>query len=296
MADELELTLIKNAEDFLVEAVKYAKAASSRDWKYAVLHLWTALELLLKALLEEEHWSLLFEDVHKASRKKLSEGGFHTVRFDTALDRIRGIAEVELEEKDLRYLKQLRELRNRAIHFTLKLNVEQAKSLVARGISVFLTLEQQHLHETPDKSLEYEINQTLRDFHKYVDERLRTLEPELKSSDQPHRWFRMCRECTQETLVLGDEGVVCLFCGNELDFVDLAEHSEGSLGPCPECDDGILAFVLLNNDEGRVICPKCGFETEENFNEECGRCGKEFWNKDGDPMCRECWSELLKKD
>jgi hypothetical protein len=65
MTDELELSLIKNAEDFLVEAVKYAKASSGRDWKYAVLHLWSALELLIKALLQEEHWSLLFEDVNK---------------------------------------------------------------------------------------------------------------------------------------------------------------------------------------------------------------------------------------
>ena len=67
MADELKLSLVENAEDFLSEAVKYAKAASPRDWKYATLHLWTALELLLKALLENEHWSLLFEDINKAS-------------------------------------------------------------------------------------------------------------------------------------------------------------------------------------------------------------------------------------
>lgn len=43
MADELQLTLIENAEDFLFEAVKYAKASSPRDWKYATLHLWSAL-------------------------------------------------------------------------------------------------------------------------------------------------------------------------------------------------------------------------------------------------------------
>jgi hypothetical protein len=46
MVDELKLSLRENAEDFLREAVKYAQASSPRDWKYAALHLWSALELL----------------------------------------------------------------------------------------------------------------------------------------------------------------------------------------------------------------------------------------------------------
>ena len=116
MADELKLSLLENAEDFLREAVKYAKVSSPRDWKYAALHLWSALELLLKALLETEHWSLLFEDVNKASRKKLEEGDFQTVRFDTALERIGGIVGISILDRDLRYLRQLRDLRNRMTH------------------------------------------------------------------------------------------------------------------------------------------------------------------------------------
>ena len=297
MADELKLSLLQNAEDFLREAVKYAKASSPRDWKYATLHLWSALELLLKALLEGEHWSLLFEDINKASRKKLSEGDFQTVRFDTALERIHGIVGISIGERDLRYLRQLRDLRNRMTHSVVKLNVEQAKSVVARGISVFLTLEQQHLHEEPDRALEYEVNQALQDFQKYVDARLRDLKAELERSDRPHRWFRTCSSCTQETLVSRDETAACLFCGEEVAFEDLAHyHSEGPAGPCPECEEGILAFVLLNNDEGRFVCPKCGFETEENRNTSCGRCGKEYWNEDGSPMCDDCWSEIMNKD
>jgi hypothetical protein len=157
MVNALKLTLIENAEDFLREAVKHAKVSSPRDWKYATLHLWSALELLLKGLLESEHWSLLFEDINRASKKKLREGDFQTVRFETALERIRGIVGISIGDKDLRYLRQLRDLRNRMTHYAVALNVEQAKSVVARGISVFLTLEQRYLHEQPDKALEYEI-------------------------------------------------------------------------------------------------------------------------------------------
>ncbi|HLC39999.1 MAG TPA: hypothetical protein VJO34_00040 [Methylomirabilota bacterium] len=263
MADEIELTLIENAEDFLLEAVKYAKASSPRDWKYAILHLWSAVELLLKALLEKEHWSLLFEDVDGASRTKLRGGDFHTVRFDTALDRIQGIVGIEIEPKDLRYLKGLRELRNRATHFAVKLNVEQAKSLVARGINVFLNLEQRHLHETPDKSLEYEINQALQEFQKYVDERLRELQEELEASERPHRRFRTCLSCTQETLVSKADFAVCLFCGEDWEFINLPVLlGDGPEGPCPQCGEETLALVLLNNEEALFACVRCGFEAQ----------------------------------
>ena len=297
MADELKLTLIENAEDFLREAVKYAKIPSSPAWKYATLHLWSALELLLKAILESEHCSLLFEDINRASKKKLLEGDFQTVRFETALERISGIIDISIGDKDLRYLRQLRDLRNRITHSAVQLNVEQAKSLVARGITFFLTLKQRHLREEPDRGLEYEINQDLLDFQKYVDARLRDLKPELEGSERLHQRFRTCYSCTQETMVSRDENAACLFCGNEVGFEIIADYnSEGSAGPCPDCDDGVLAFVLLNNDEGRFVCPKCGFETGENFNTSCVRCGKEFWTVDESPTCDDCWSVIMEKD
>jgi hypothetical protein len=186
MADELKLSLVENAKDFLLEAVKYAKASSPRDWKYAALNLWSALELLLKAILETEHWSLLFEDVNKASKKKLCGGDFQTVRFETTIERIKGIAGISLGDRELKYLRQIREIRNRITHSVVKLNVEQAKSVVGRGISVFLTLEQDYLHEELDKTLEYEVNQALQDFQKYVDARLRDIKPQLEHVNRPH--------------------------------------------------------------------------------------------------------------
>lgn len=297
MAKELKLTLIQNAEDFLLEAVEHAKASSARDWKYAILHLSSALELLLKALLHKEHWSLLFENVKEASTKKLQAGDFQSTSFDTALERIESIVGITIEPKDRKYLKGLRHLRNRSTHFAVTFNLEQAKSLVARGISIFLNLQQNHLHETPDRSLEYEINQALHEFQKYVDERLHSLRQELKDSARPHRWFRTCPRCEQETLVSKDNMALCLFCGEECSFYNLAiEHSEGPGGPCPECEEGTLAFVLLNNEEGRFACARCGFETEHNLNVSCTSCGKEFWSTDGSPMCHDCWSHLMEND
>lgn len=301
MVDELKLTLLENAEDFLREAVKYAKASTARDWKYATLHLWSALELLLKAVLETEHWSLLFEDINRASEKKLREGDFQTVRFDTAIERLKGIVGVSMGDKDFEYLKRLRDLRNRMTHSSVTLNVEQAKSIVARGISVFLRLEQEWLQdgdEEPDRALQYEINQALQDFRKYVDARLRDLKSDVDGADRPHRWFRTCSSCTQETLISKGDIAACLFCGQEVTFKELADYrSEGAAGSCPLCEDSVLAVVLLNNEESRLVCPKCGLEPNEDYNTECSRCGREYWDEDEDtPICGDCWEEIMNKD
>ena len=183
------------------------------------------------------------------------------------------------------------------MHAAVRLNLEQAKSIVARGIGIFLSLEQRHLHQEPDKALEYEVNQALQDFKKYVNGRLRSLKPKLDTSERPHRWFRTCAACTQETLVSTDDTATCLFCGEEVTFEDLAEHrTEIPAGPCPEFEAEVLAFVLLNNDEGRFVCPKCGFEIEESRNTTCGGCGEGYWDEHGSPMCDNCWSELTSKD
>lgn len=78
----------RKRRDFLREAVHYATMTTPRNWKYAILHLCSALELLFKAILEQAHWSLIFENVNEASGRKLHTGDFHSVRFDTAIKRL----------------------------------------------------------------------------------------------------------------------------------------------------------------------------------------------------------------
>jgi len=288
------MTLLQNAEDFLREAVYHAKEATPRNWKYAILHLCSALELLLKAILEQEHWSLIFENVNEASRPKLYSGNFRSVRFDTAVERLQGILGSPLTPKDVKFLKTLRDRRNCLMHFAANLNINETMSLVARGLNLFLDLRESYL--TSDRELEYEVNQTLQDFQNYVKERLRRLAKELKDAERPHRLFRTCHHCAQETIVLRDDRACCLFCGEEYSLDELAEIAEGRGGPCPQCEGGSLAFVLLNNDEGKFVCVRCGFETSENHNISCVHCGTVFWSEDGFLLCDDCWENLLAED
>jgi hypothetical protein len=54
-----------------VSSTTWTKAReSSRDIKYAVLHLQAAAEVLLKARLFREHWDLVFNDPGKATPRR----------------------------------------------------------------------------------------------------------------------------------------------------------------------------------------------------------------------------------
>ena len=73
---EPQSKLMVGSLDFIVSAAEFASSEDSRKWKFAVLHLWTGMELLLKARLARENWSLLFANVDRADRSKLHDGNF----------------------------------------------------------------------------------------------------------------------------------------------------------------------------------------------------------------------------
>ena len=89
--DKLTLSLIDNSFDYLENSIKYSKAEENRAWKYALLNLASAIELMMKGVLEKEHWSLLFEDIKKANKDALAKGDIKSVNFETAIERIKSI-------------------------------------------------------------------------------------------------------------------------------------------------------------------------------------------------------------
>jgi hypothetical protein len=106
--DKLTLSLIENSFDFLDSSIKYSKGTENRDWKYALLNLANAIELMMKAVLEQEHWSLLFEDIKKANKAILEQGDFKSVNFDTAIERLKSIVGIVFSTTDGIYIEKIR--------------------------------------------------------------------------------------------------------------------------------------------------------------------------------------------
>src|SRR4051794_21616080 len=69
---QLDFPLVRNGLDYLTSVVEHLDENEStvtpRDVKYAVLHLQAAVEVLLKARLMAEHWSLVFSKPEDATR------------------------------------------------------------------------------------------------------------------------------------------------------------------------------------------------------------------------------------
>ena len=295
MPEKLKFSLIENAHDFITFAAECAQKTDRRYWKHALLNLGSALELLMKAILEKEHWALLFENVDVASKDKLNKGNFKSVDFETTLSRLKEISGIKIPIGDEKYLKKIRDIRNKITHFSIEINLEELKSVVARGLNIFINFYE-NAFEEHDESFVIEINKMLVEFQKFVDLRMANLKPKLDASEKPSPQFSDCPECFQTALVIEGSDVVCLYCGAQTTIEDLADYSEGPGGPCPNCGDGFLGFILYNNEDGDFICTKCGYKTAHNYNDECTSCGSTFWNKNGDIMCKDCWRRLAEKE
>ncbi|MCM1973183.1 hypothetical protein [Streptomyces sp. G1] len=107
--------------DYLDRAVagltEGATPPSERDLKYAVLHLQAATEVLLKARLIGEHWSLLFRKISDADLEKFKRGDFDSCNTDETIDRLTKIAQVEISEKARDAIAKLAKDRNALMHY-----------------------------------------------------------------------------------------------------------------------------------------------------------------------------------
>jgi hypothetical protein len=103
--------LIANATDFL----KSATADLSARPKHSVIAFYTAIELILKARLMAEHWTLVVSK--NADRASFAKGDFVSVTFDEACARLQGVIGSPLPEDAKAIFNSLRKHRNKMVHF-----------------------------------------------------------------------------------------------------------------------------------------------------------------------------------
>lgn len=284
---KLQLDLVDNALDFIQSAAENAGMDEPRAWKYGLLHLVDGVELILKARLQGEHWSLLFNDINKASSEALASGDFQSVDLETCVKRLQGVAQVSISESELRDLRAMRDARNAARHFAINIELDQLKSYLAKGLNFVLTFSDANLKaEIPDAARS-ELHKHLQDFQEFTRERMASIQPRLDALD----YATYCERCDQETVQLSEDGPICLFCGHRADPELLARsRGEGPLSwPCLACGEETLFLVLFNNEDGAGICTTCG----SHWQRVCFACGDQFYGRfDADGLrCEKCAQE-----
>ena len=294
-ADDVQLNLMENGFDFLLSAAESVqRGETARSLKDAVLHVANGTELLFKARLAGEHWSLIFSNPGDASHEKLAGEEFHSVDFEKAVERLEKIAMVQVDRATITHLKNLRKFRNKLTHFTAGLEPTQTKSLVAKSMALCIKFcEEQGMIRQEAESKLGEIHKNLAELQEFVDERMITISEEWKNA-----LVRECPECWQEALVIDGGEVHCKFCRQMADPRELAaSNSEGEVEDCPECGESqTFARVLYANDIIGWNCFSCG-QGGQNY-DHCYICDQmeHFSDNDDTKVCENCWSNIMNRE
>ncbi|MFG2761644.1 serine/arginine repetitive matrix protein 1 [Streptomyces wuyuanensis] len=325
---QLDFPPVRNGLDYLDSAVDHLdendSAVTTRDVKYAVLHLQAAVEVLFKARLLAEHWTLVFADLHQATRKKLESADFKSVTTDAAVLRLRNIVGVPITDEEQKALKNLSDDRNKLQHFGLTHDAHavDAHAVEARAAAVLdflirfcderllpcLTNEEER--GEAQRSLS-RLREGLNSIESFVRERMHRVGSELKAEEAEHRTIR-CPGCTQLALVVRpsvnpspydfDDIATCRFCSWEWDTMELAgyfgdsDHEEpGAWNTCPKCYQWALASevpVRSNPDTPAYFCFACAVVFPSLL--PCTRCERpvEATRDTGTIMCGSCEMNL----
>ena len=292
--EQVHNNLVENALDFLLSAAEAVQRDNGpRSLKEAVLNLADGSDLLIKARLMREHWSLIFSDTDQASYEKLSEAEFRSVDFRKAVERLGKIGLVHIDKSVIVHVENLRKLRNRLTHFTTTLDSAQTKSLVAKSMKFCVEFcEQQGMVNHDMESKLGEIHVNLTELEEFVEERLETISQEWMDA-----LVWECPECWQKALVIDGGDAECKFCRHKAEPQNLAStNGEGPPEECPECgEEGTFAFVLHSNEDGSWICFACG-QCGENY-VPCIRCGLMLQITDPDELeiCSSCRSHIMSR-
>jgi hypothetical protein len=230
----VKFSLLQNGFDFFADAVEQLAnpKPSPRQIKFAIDHLASAVELLIKYRLFVKHWSLVFQKPNEADESKVNPdpfsfsrpkmGKFDSVTFSDALKRLKTECSIRITKNDEDTILLLKDLRNQMVHYAFSIERTTAVYLAVHTwnfIHEFIS-EQIPLGGSDDVSNVFQETKRLMVQHKeFVEARNKRIEDELKqlikNTRNPVVKCVFCRNFTYEILGKSGETNKCLFCLNE---------------------------------------------------------------------------------
>jgi hypothetical protein len=309
--EQVQFTLVENGLDFVWSAVEHLSTAASKgELKYALLHLVSGIELILKEKLRREDWKLIFDKPEHATEAKYEAGDFTSVKFDSLMERLEEFCDIEFSEEALLALRTVRRKRNRFEHFAADESAEAVIASTATALGVILDFISKELDggksafTRPERALLRDIRGKLAELAAFVESRRKSIAPKLEKAYA----VLPCPGCQEDALTI-DDGTECLFCGykgdgevaanayvaNILGINRFRFEKDGGIWPvgiCPDCD----WQSCVDADSEGYMCFGCGTRWEHGELGECGRCGR-YLSRDNDiGICDHCISEQMARD
>ncbi|MFH8692847.1 hypothetical protein ACH4EC_39185 [Streptomyces anulatus] len=192
-AGDVHFPPVSNGLDYLVSVVEHLEGGrepSSRDMKYAVLHLAAGAEVLLKARLQMVHWSLVFTNPGDATREALENGTLTSCSPEETRKRLTNMAGIKFSQTEKDALSGLAKRRNALQHYGLvgeSAKAGKVESVTAQVLNFLISFVGEHILELimdEEERHHAEIDMDrirggVRTIQGYVAERMKDLAPVL---------------------------------------------------------------------------------------------------------------------
>lgn len=250
--------VVENAFDFF----KKSLAEFDKEPKYSVIHFHAAIELIMKARLLWEHWTLIIARPETANLKSFRSGDFQSVSIKDAKARLESAVQDGLSQAEYQCFLRLSDHRNRMVHFYHPGNVGNKVEL--DKIVAEQCLAWYHVNRIFERWTEQfqsyrrkiaKIDRAMHKHRKYLKAKFGALQGDIKRAKDKGITFSTCPSCGFESFgenamdepILGYECVVCKAC------------ETGLVVDCPECG---TPNKLIR--EPWQKCNKCTHEFDEN--------------------------------
>jgi hypothetical protein len=314
--------VVKNALDFFQKSLK----EFDKKPKYSVIHFHAAVELIMKARLLWEHWTLIITRPETANLKSFRSGDFQSISIKDARTRLESIIQDGLTPAEYECFLRLSDHRNRMVHFYHPGNAgnkRELEKIVAEQCLAWYHVNR--IFERWNKQFQgykkeiAKIDRAMHDHRKYLKAKFGALGEEIKRFKSRGRLYSVCPSCGFKSFGedSGNEPILdyeCLVCkaretGLKVDCPQCGEENKVLAEPrhnCNKCghnidDDEIKAFltkgfVYDKHDPDRSIMAHCGccggYETVIQVNHKwiCSQC---FTDYDSEEVSRCEWCNSL---
>lgn len=261
---KVKFDMLENGLDFITEAIRIINSSNEHiRLKYAVLHLCSGVELVIKEVLKNKDWRYLFQEVKEAKPDLLQSGDFESVSFKKAISRLESECKVKIAEEDKKILIDLRLKRNKIEHFKVDEKVSALKSLSAKVLDFLIIFIESNINNTEVTALSKKyirsLPKELAKFNSFVTERNQRIKSEYDQMVSEGLITIKCPNCLQKTLFI-DSKLTCLFCNytNSPEILSSEFNrtfNNADLTLIPKCTNCSVNSVIEFDDKN--ICLSC---------------------------------------
>lgn len=281
--EQLFDALVRNALGFVNTSFDHLQHKP----KNAIVDLYTAIELFLKARLMTEHWTLMLSKPETGDLQKLAVGDFLSVYLDDALKRIQSILGEQIDKDASDNFKALGEHRNQIVHFAHSGMDNPSKTqagVIAEAwtswhyLYALLTGPWDEVFKPYATEL-YVLNQRMMRQGEFIKARFEILKPQIEIQERKGNKIARCGHCHMPAAIVGEihtwgTDYACMVCG--VDDTALVECNTQL--PCPGCN---TPFKFFQQD--LHACPTCDHELNTDILIDL--CSQHF--TEGDDWCDE---------